>query len=184
MPASSRGSERSGRGTRSGRGARGRGASSQTASSGPSNEPIPTEASPEVNETSEAAAADPTATAIQESLSGRSTPAGSRSSQTPAAPSRAGSRFRPKNVRRDEAERKRLEEARNRDLLSKIKAEEREQRLEERRARRGRGRGGPPRGGLIRRTVTASGPFSAISSGISHIRAFFVGFEASCLSIY
>ncbi|KAI0396143.1 hypothetical protein F5Y17DRAFT_137928 [Xylariaceae sp. FL0594] len=145
MPAGSRGGERGGRGTRS---ARGRGASSQTASSGPSsNAPVPAEA-----------------TAPVELSSGRSTPTVAGPSQTAAAPSRGGTRFRPKNVRRDEAERKRLEEARNKDLASKIKAEEREQRLEDRRARRGRGRGGPPRGGLIRRTVTASGPFSAIAS--------------------
>ncbi|CAJ2507664.1 Uu.00g088500.m01.CDS01 [Anthostomella pinea] len=94
----------------------------------------------------------------------RATPASSRQSQTPGAPSRGPGRFRPKNVRRDEAERKRLEDARNRDLASKIKAEEREQRDEERRARRGRGRGGRDRGGLIRRGGAASGPFSAMAA--------------------
>ncbi|KAI1411924.1 RNA polymerase III RPC4-domain-containing protein [Hypoxylon sp. FL1857] len=88
----------------------------------------------------------------------------SRSSQTPSAtPSRAGGRFRPKNVRRDAAERARLEAERNRDLAVKIKEEEREMRAEERRARRGRGRGDMSRGGFVRRTVTATGPFSAIS---------------------
>ncbi|KAI1138578.1 RNA polymerase III RPC4-domain-containing protein [Hypoxylon sp. FL0543] len=89
----------------------------------------------------------------------------SRSSQTPSAgPSRAGGRFRPKNVRRDAAERARLEAERNRDLAVKLKEEERELRAEERRARRGRGRGrgDTSRGGFIRRTVTATGPFSAI----------------------
>ncbi|KAI0471618.1 hypothetical protein GGR56DRAFT_82321 [Xylariaceae sp. FL0804] len=79
-------------------------------------------------------------------------------SQTPqAAPSRGGSRFKPKNVRRDEAERKRLEEARNRDLASKLQAEEKELRDEERRARRGRGRGGMQPRGLIRRGGIESG---------------------------
>ncbi|OTA94622.1 hypothetical protein M434DRAFT_256570 [Hypoxylon sp. CO27-5] len=89
--------------------------------------------------------------------------ASSRSSQTPSAtPSRATGRFRPKNVRRDAAERARLEAERNRDLAVKIKEEERELRAEERRSRRGRGRGDTSRGGFIRRTVTATGPFSAI----------------------
>ncbi|KAI1390736.1 RNA polymerase III RPC4-domain-containing protein [Hypoxylon trugodes] len=89
----------------------------------------------------------------------------SRQSQTPSAtPSRAGGRFRPKNIRRDAAERAKLEEERNRALAIKIKEEEREQRAEERRAKRGRGRG---RGdassrGFLRRTITAAGPFSAI----------------------
>ncbi|KAI5862938.1 RNA polymerase III RPC4-domain-containing protein [Durotheca rogersii] len=92
-----------------------------------------------------------------------STAANSRRSQTPAAaPPRGGSRFKPRNVRRDAAERAMLEEARNRDLAIKIKAEEREQRVEERRARRGRGRGDASQRRFIRRTVTASGPFSAI----------------------
>ncbi|XXH00087.1 cohesin complex subunit [Hypoxylon texense] len=89
-----------------------------------------------------------------------------RQSHTPSAtPSRATGRFRPKNVRRDAAERARLEEERNRDLAIKIKAEEDELRAEERRARRGRGRGDRGQRGLIRRTVTASGPFSAIAQG-------------------
>ncbi|RYP77143.1 hypothetical protein DL771_001433 [Monosporascus sp. 5C6A] len=88
----------------------------------------------------------------------------SRQSATPSAPSRGGgTRFKPKNVRRDAAERQRLEQERNRDLASKIKQEEREQRAEDRRARRGRGRGGAmSQRGFIRRTVTATGPFSAI----------------------
>ncbi|RYO88076.1 hypothetical protein DL766_007104 [Monosporascus sp. MC13-8B] len=85
-------------------------------------------------------------------------------SAPPSAPSRGGgTRFKPKNVRRDAAERQRLEQERNRDLASKIKQEEREQRAEDRRARRGRGRGGAmSQRGFIRRTVTATGPFSAI----------------------
>ncbi|GAP84117.1 putative RNA polymerase III RPC4 [Rosellinia necatrix] len=95
--------------------------------------------------------------------SGRSTPTTSLPSQTQATASRGAGRFKPKNIRRDEAERKKLEDDRARDLASKIKAEERELRAEERRARRGRGRGGMTRG-LVRRTVTAQGPFSAISS--------------------
>ncbi|KAI0377983.1 RNA polymerase III RPC4-domain-containing protein [Hypomontagnella monticulosa] len=87
----------------------------------------------------------------------------SRQSRTPSvAPSRAGGRFRPKNIRRDAVERARLEEERNRNLAVKIKEEEREQRAEDRRARRGRGRGDSSQRGFIRRTVTASGPFSAI----------------------
>ncbi|KAI1642862.1 RNA polymerase III RPC4-domain-containing protein [Daldinia loculata] len=93
----------------------------------------------------------------------QSTTTSVRQSQTPsAAASRAGGRFRPKNIRRDAAERARLEQERNRDLAVKIKEEERQQRAEGRRARRGRGRGDPSQRGFIRRTVTASGPFSAI----------------------
>ncbi|KAI1814689.1 hypothetical protein GGS20DRAFT_547483 [Poronia punctata] len=153
-----RGGERGGRGARS---TRGRGASSSsTTASGPSlNDPVPSEATMPKNETGAGTISEAAPAAAASSTS-----VGSRSSQTPAASSKSGPRFRPKNVRRDEAERKRLEEARNSELLSKIKAEEREQRQEERRARRGRGRGGMPRGGLIRRTVTATGPFSGIAS--------------------
>ncbi len=78
-----------------------------------------------------------------------------------------GTRFKPKNIRRDASERQRLEEERNRDLASKIKQEEREQRAEERRARRGRGRGGAmSQRGFIRRTVTATGPFSGVPLGM------------------
>ncbi|KAI1776230.1 RNA polymerase III RPC4-domain-containing protein [Hypoxylon cercidicola] len=88
----------------------------------------------------------------------------SRPSRTPSAtPSRVGGRFRPKNVRRDAVERARLEEERNRDLATKLKAEADELRAEERRARRGRGRGDRGQRGLIRRTVTASGPFSSVA---------------------
>ncbi|KAH9904846.1 RNA polymerase III RPC4-domain-containing protein [Xylariomycetidae sp. FL2044] len=90
--------------------------------------------------------------------------AGERSSQTPSATSRGASRFKPKNIRRDAAERQKLEDARNRDLASKIKAEERELRAAERRNRRGRGRAGFEQRGLIRRNVTAMGPFSAIAA--------------------
>ncbi|KAI0166965.1 RNA polymerase III RPC4-domain-containing protein [Hypoxylon sp. FL1284] len=93
-------------------------------------------------------------------------PSSSRPSRTSSTtPSRAGGRFRPKNVRRDAAERARLEEERNQDLASKIKAEQDELRAEERRARRGRGRGDRGQRGLIRRTVAASGPFSSIAQG-------------------
>ncbi|KAI1101963.1 RNA polymerase III RPC4-domain-containing protein [Jackrogersella minutella] len=86
-----------------------------------------------------------------------------RPSRTPSvAPSRSGGRLRPKNVRRDAAERAMLEAERNRDLAVKIKEEERELRAEERRARRGRGRGDMSQRGFTRRTVMASGPFSSI----------------------
>ncbi|KAF2969361.1 hypothetical protein GQX73_g4189 [Xylaria multiplex] len=159
MPTVSRGGERAGRVTRGGRGGRGRGASSQrtTTARPSSDDPVPSSETP-----SQSNDINPDNGDAKEASSGRSTPAGLRTSQTPATTSRATSRFKPKNVRRDEAERKKLEEDRSRDLASKIKAEERELRAEERRARRGRGRGGVSRG-LVRRTVTASGPFSAIA---------------------
>ncbi|KAJ8127849.1 hypothetical protein O1611_g5786 [Lasiodiplodia mahajangana] len=144
-----------------GRGGRGRGASRIS-----SDDRVPSSETPSQNDPdSTQAQSDKTeaTTSIVDIPSGRSTPASSRTPQASATTSRATSRFKPKNVRRDEAERRKLEEDRNRDLASKIKAEERELRAEERRARRGRGRGGVSRG-LIRRTVTANGPFSAISS--------------------
>ncbi|KAI1735107.1 hypothetical protein F4680DRAFT_316705 [Xylaria scruposa] len=153
MPAGSRESERAARGTRGGRGGRGRGASSQTNPSG----------TQDGNGGDEPASGASAKTAVEIS-SGRSTPTGPGTPQTSSATtSRGPSRFRPKNVRRDETERRKLEEDRNRDLASKIKAEERELRAEERRARRGRGRGGASRG-LVRRTVIANGPFSAIAA--------------------
>ncbi|KAI0810509.1 RNA polymerase III RPC4-domain-containing protein [Xylaria sp. FL0064] len=155
MPLGSRGGEKTGRGARGGRG---RGASQSATPSPSSDDLVPSSETYSQANDSNTNRGDKT-----EAPSGRSTPAGSRTSQTPATTSRGTSRFRPKNVRRDEAERKKLEEDRSRDLASKIKAEERELRAEERRARRGRGRGGASRG-LIRRTVTASGPFSAIAS--------------------
>ncbi|KAI1423024.1 RNA polymerase III RPC4-domain-containing protein [Xylaria sp. FL1777] len=161
MPPASRGGERAGRGTRGARGARGgssRGASQSTTPRPSSDDLLPSSETPSHTNDKNADHGDK-----REALSGRPTPAGLRTSQTPATTSRGASRFKPKNVRRDEAERKRLEEDRSRDLASKIKAEERELRAEERRARRGRGRGGMSRG-LVRRTVTASGPFSAIAS--------------------
>ncbi|KAK7757187.1 hypothetical protein SLS62_000736 [Diatrype stigma] len=112
--------------------------------------------------------------AIPEAVSVGSTPSVQevprpRQSATPSATASRGgggtTRFKPKNVRRDAAERQRLEQERNRDLASKIKQEEREQRAEERRARRGRGRGGAmSQRGFIRRTVTATGPFSGVPS--------------------
>ncbi|KAI0884256.1 RNA polymerase III RPC4-domain-containing protein [Annulohypoxylon maeteangense] len=93
----------------------------------------------------------------------QSTAPSATQSRTPSvAPSRAGGRFRPKNVRRDATERARLEQERSRDLNMKIKEEEREVRAEERRARRGRGRGDMSQRGFARRTITASGPFSAV----------------------
>ncbi|KAJ1329532.1 DNA-directed RNA polymerase III subunit RPC4 [Microdochium nivale] len=73
------------------------------------------------------------------------------------------SRFRPKNVRRDADERKKLEEQRSRDLAAKIKVEERELAKEERRARRGgRGRGDAMSQRGTMRRGGASGPFSAM----------------------
>ncbi|KAI1754600.1 RNA polymerase III RPC4-domain-containing protein [Xylaria castorea] len=155
MPTGSRGGERAARGTRGGRGGRGRGASSQTNDNN-------SDGTQDDNGGGEPASGASAKTAV-EILSGRSTPTGSQTPQASGATSRGPSRFKPKNVRRDEIERRRLEEDRNRDLASKIKAEERELRAEERRARRGRGRGGASRG-LVRRTVTANGPFSAIAS--------------------
>ncbi|KAJ2985265.1 hypothetical protein NUW58_g5630 [Xylaria curta] len=161
MPPGSRGGERGARGTR-GRGARGRGASSQGVETPSQINDANPDSTPARSDGAEAASKAP-ATTVVEVSSGRSTPTGLRTPQTSGTTSRATSRFRPKNVRRDEAERKKLEEDRSRDLASKVKAEERELRAEERRARRGRGRGGAARG-LIRRTVTANGPFSAIAS--------------------
>lgn len=163
MPPGSRGGERAGRGT-GGRGGRGRGASQSTTPRPSSDGLVPSSETPSQINDNNSGPGDKT-----DAPSRRSTPASSRTSQTPATTSRGTSRFKPKNVRRDEAERKKLEDDRNRDLASKIKAEERELRAEERRARRGRGRGGMSRG-LIRRTVTASGPFSAIASGMSFVR--------------
>lgn len=76
------------------------------------------------------------------------------------------SRFRPKNVRRDADERKKLEEQRSRDLAAKIKVEERELAKEERRARRGgRGRGDAMSQRGTMRRGGASGPFSAMPQG-------------------
>ncbi|KAI1147065.1 RNA polymerase III RPC4-domain-containing protein [Nemania diffusa] len=143
----------------------GRGGGGRVASRLTSDERVPSSEAPSQNHADDTveAASRASATAATDISSGRSTPTSSRTPQTPAATSRGPSRFRPKNVRRDEAERRRLEEDRSRDLASKIKAEERELRAEERRARRGRGRGGMSRG-LIRRTITANGPFSAIAS--------------------
>lgn len=157
-----------------GRGGRGRGATSQSTTARPSDGLEPSsEPQSQINDNNsggtklhdngDETTSGPSVTAVTDTPSGRSTPGDSRTSQAPATTSRGTSRFKPKNIRRDEAERKKLEEERNRDLASKIKAEERDLRAEERRARRGRGRGGMPRG-LIRRTVTANGPFSAIAS--------------------
>lgn len=178
MPPGSRGGEKAGRGTRGARGGRARGASQSATSRPSSDDPVPSsETASLINDNTPDPGNKP------EAPSGRSTPVGLRTSQTPATTSRGTSRFKPKNVRRDEAERKKLEEDRSRDLASKIKAEERELRAEERRARRGRGRGGASRGGLIRRTVTASGPFSAIASGMSRLRVLFGHLSLFCLLI-
>ncbi|KAI0205403.1 RNA polymerase III RPC4-domain-containing protein [Astrocystis sublimbata] len=162
MPPGSRASGGSARGTRGGRGGRGRGASSQSNDS-PLQSNTSTSNGAQDDSGVGASTSGTLAKVAIEISSGRSTPTGSRTPLNSDTKSRGPSRFRPKNVRRDEAERKRLEDDRNRDLASKIKAEERELRAEERRARRGRGRGAASRG-LVRRTVTANGPFSAISS--------------------
>ncbi|KAI1075872.1 RNA polymerase III RPC4-domain-containing protein [Whalleya microplaca] len=152
---------------RGSRGGTGRGRGARGAQSASISRATFEEATPSVASGSDSAVQDaplPNAPAQPSVQAERPTAGSSRQSQTPAAPARIGGRFRPKNVRRDAAERARLEEQRNRDLAIKIKAEEREQRAEERRSRRGRGRGDMTRGGLHRRTVTASGPFSAIPS--------------------
>ncbi|KAI0139439.1 RNA polymerase III RPC4-domain-containing protein [Hypoxylon sp. NC0597] len=168
------------RGSR-GAGARGRGrASARAGRSGATSRPSVDEAENQPVETPSQAQNSPDGSdLVMQDVPARETPAessstpdvqpdqptiaSSKSSQTPSATlSRAAGRFRPKNVRRDAAERARLEAERNRDLAVKIKEEERELRAEERRARRGRGRGDMSRGGFIRRTITATGPFSAI----------------------
>ncbi|KAI5921407.1 RNA polymerase III RPC4-domain-containing protein [Camillea tinctor] len=147
------------RGAGRGRGGRGgRGAAAPTSSSRASVD----EASSQNNNSQQQEAPSDTPT-LPQTIPDEGTPAISRQSQTPSALTRGGSRFKPKNVRRDAAERQRLAEERDRDLAIKIKAEERELRAEERRARRGRGRGDISQRGLIRKTVTASGPFSAIA---------------------
>ncbi|KAI1761440.1 RNA polymerase III RPC4-domain-containing protein [Hypoxylon sp. FL1150] len=170
------------RGTRGSRGGRGRGrgatraghsaaATSHDEESAPE-APIQTQYSTDNNDTpmqDTPAQETPVDTPVVSDIPASIPP--SRQSRTPsAAPSRAGGRFRPKNVRRDAAERARLEEARNRDLAIKIKAEEDELRAEERRARRGRGRGDRGQRGLIRRTVTASGPFSSVAQAQGNIK--------------
>ncbi|KAK8136327.1 RNA polymerase III RPC4 domain-containing protein [Apiospora sp. TS-2023a] len=86
-------------------------------------------------------------------------------STTPAPSTRGGPKFKPRARRRNSGDRAQLEEQREKDLAAKIKMEEREQRDADRRARRG-GRGGrggdSSRGGMVRRTVTGHGPFSAV----------------------
>ncbi|RYP42401.1 hypothetical protein DL767_000323 [Monosporascus sp. MG133] len=155
------------RGARATRGGSGRGG----AAAGPVAAATPSGEGPSQNDAPSASTTGGDGGDAPEVISVNSTPTpsvqdglSSRQSATPSAPSRGGgTRFKPKNVRRDAAERQRLEQERNRDLASKIKQEEREQRAENRRARRGRGRGGAmSQRGFIRRTVTATGPFSAI----------------------
>lgn len=90
-------------------------------------------------------------------------------SATPAPSTRSGPKFKPRARRRNSGDRAQLEEQREKDLAAKIKMEEREQRDADRRARRG-GRGGrggdSSRGGMVRRTVTGHGPFSAVPGGM------------------
>ncbi|KAI1262468.1 RNA polymerase III RPC4-domain-containing protein [Xylariaceae sp. FL1019] len=163
MAPGTRGGESGGatRGTRGARGGRGRGRGASSAIPPPTQEPnigdVPMPA-PEAGASSSAAASD--------APTGRSTPTATARSSSATTAARGTSRFKPKNIRRDQSERQKLEEDRNRDLASKIKEEEREQRLENRRNRgrgRGRGRGDVPRG-LIRRDVVANGPFSAVTT--------------------
>lgn len=165
---------RGARGGRSSRGGRGgaAAAAAASASASASTSSAPVDDGPSQSNIQPRSAADGN-DATPDVISVRSTPSAQeipplRQSTTPSAASRAGgTRFKPKNVRRDAAERQRLEQERNRDLASKIKQEEREQRAEERRARRGRGRGDAmSQRGFIRRTVTASGPFSGVPSGM------------------
>ncbi|KAK8030824.1 hypothetical protein PG990_000558 [Apiospora arundinis] len=123
-------------------------------------------ATPENDGDNNAGATDATtaAPAPAGALSTASRAAGSQSA-TPAPSARGGSRLKPRARRRNSGDRAQLEEQRERDLQAKIKMEEREQRDADRRARRG-GRGGrggdSSRGGMVRRTVTGHGPFSAV----------------------
>ncbi|KAI2623458.1 RNA polymerase III RPC4-domain-containing protein [Xylaria nigripes] len=169
MPATTHG-ERGGRGTRGARGGRGRVASQSSPGDIASASEPPADTNKDNKDDTQSGNDKPEVapralrTVSTDLLGGRITLAGLPTTQTAAAASRGASRFKPKNIRRDEAERKRLEDDRNRDLAFKVKIEERELRAEERRARRGRGRGNLARGGLTRRIVTASGPFSAVAS--------------------
>ncbi|KAK8034423.1 hypothetical protein PG993_009418 [Apiospora rasikravindrae] len=99
------------------------------------------------------------------SASGTTRRVATSQSATPAPSTTGGPKFRPKARRRNSGDRAQLEERREKDLAAKIKIEEREQRDADRRARRG-GRGGrggdSSRGGMVRRTVTGHGPFSAV----------------------
>ncbi|KAI0157659.1 RNA polymerase III RPC4-domain-containing protein [Xylariaceae sp. FL1272] len=154
-----RGGESSGaaRGARGGRG-RGRGASSATRSQAQETN------TGDVQMQDAMPSATPSAAASEAPPTGRSTPTAATTSSSASTSARGTSRFKPKNIRRDEAERKKLEDDRNRDLATKIKTEEREQRQENRRRGRGRGRGrGDLPRGLIRRDVVSSGPFSAFA---------------------
>ncbi|KAI1847207.1 hypothetical protein JX266_006747 [Neoarthrinium moseri] len=154
---SSRGSTRGGRGSRAGRGGRGASATAATPSTRPSIE----DGTP-----ASSAGGDVTITDAPAARAA-TTDAAQSATQSPAPAASGRARFRPKNIRRDAAERQKLEEERNRDLQAKIKIEEREQRDADRRARRGgrgRGRGRGDAGGhFVRRTVTAEGVFSGIS---------------------
>ncbi|KAH8198792.1 hypothetical protein TruAng_007067 [Truncatella angustata] len=166
---SSRGSTRGGRGARSGRGGRGASATAAVPSTRPSIEgadgdapaPAPTPVPAPVPNAPTTAAAR--AITIESSQSAANSPA-----STPApSSSLRGGRFKPKAVRRDAAERQKLEDQRNRDLAAKIKVEEKEQRDADRRARRGGQRGrGRGDAGFIRRTVTGSGAFSGVGQDV------------------
>ncbi|ETS80136.1 hypothetical protein PFICI_07665 [Pestalotiopsis fici W106-1] len=154
---SSRGSTRGGRGARSGRGARGASATAAAPSTRPSIEGGDDGASipgsvPALAPGSSAARA----VTIESSQS-----APNSAASTPA-PSLRGARFKPKAVRRDAAERQKLEDERTRDLAAKIKVEEKEQRAADRRARRGAGGRGRGDAGFMRRTVTGHGVFSGV----------------------
>ncbi|KAI0167987.1 RNA polymerase III RPC4-domain-containing protein [Pestalotiopsis sp. NC0098] len=149
---SSRGSTRGGRGARSGRGARGASATAAAPSTRPS------------IEGGDGGDAPAAGTSAARALTIESSQSAPNSAASTPAPSLRGARFKPKAVRRDAAERQKLEDERSRDLAAKIKVEEREQRDADRRARRGGRGGGRGRGdaGFMRRTVVGSGVFSGI----------------------
>lgn len=163
---------RGARGGRSSRGGRG-GSAAASASASASASSAPRDEAPSQSD-AHGDGATPEIVSVGSTPSVQEVPRPRQSATPSATASRGGggggggtTRFKPKNVRRDAAERQRLEQERSRDLASKIKQEEREQRAEERRARRGRGRGGAmSQRGFIRRTVTATGPFSGVPSGM------------------
>ncbi|KAF2998381.1 hypothetical protein E8E14_000456 [Neopestalotiopsis sp. 37M] len=154
---SSRGSTRGGRGARSGRGARGASATAAAPSTRPSIE----EGGGDDNNSNAPVSAIAGSTAARAVTIESSQSAPNSAASTPA-PSLRGARFKPKAIRRDAAERQKLEDERSRDLAAKIKVEEKEQRAADRRARRGAGGRGRGDAGFMRRTVTGHGVFSGV----------------------
>jgi DNA-directed RNA polymerase III subunit RPC4 len=159
---SSRGSTRGGRGARSGRGARGASATAAAPSTRPSIE----EGGGDDNNSNAPVSAIAGSTAARAVTIESSQSAPNSAASTPA-PSLRGARFKPKAIRRDAAERQKLEDERSRDLAAKIKVEEKEQRAADRRARRGAGGRGRGDAGFMRRTVTGHGVFSGVGQGMS-----------------